>query len=403
MPIQFLHDEPQVVPGLKCAAVEANIKKPGPLDLVLFDLGENATSSCVTTTNALAASPVLLTRKHQQEMTSRYWVINTGYANAAMGQAGDKAALDVVTALAKELDAPVESILPFSTGVIGEPLPVEKITAAIPALKAGLGEVNWLSAVQGIVTTDTQYKLISKTFVWQEQAFIMQGIAKGAGMIKPNMATMLGFVATNLKIPQATLEPMLKTAVDQSFNAISVDGDTSTNDCVAFAATGHSELSVENDEAFKDFVQECLNKVCLELSLQIVKDGEGATKILEITCSGASSVEVAKAVAESIGHSPLVKTACFASDPNWGRILMAIGKAPNANVDANNLDVSLGGKLLFTQGGRIEGYVESEFAAIMEEQHIKIDVDLKQGDAAFTCWTNDLSYEYVKINADYRS
>ena len=220
MPIEFFHDVAQVVPGLKCAAVSANIKVKDRLDLVLFDLGEASTSSCVTTSNSLAASPVLLTRKHLAAAHSRYWIINTGYANAAMGAAGDKAALDVCQALAQQVGCQIEAILPFSTGVIGEPLPVEPIITALPQLVSALAEDQWQQAVQGIVTTDTQLKLVSKTFVWQEQAFIIQGIAKGAGMIKPNMATMLGFIATDLKIPQSLVNSMLKIAVLSSDNEL---------------------------------------------------------------------------------------------------------------------------------------------------------------------------------------
>lgn len=403
MPIKFTQDVAEVVPGIKCAAVAAHIKAKDRLDLVLFDLGESATSSCVTTTNALAAAPVILVRKHQALMASRYWIINSGNANAAMGQQGDQDALQVCEVLAQEVGCPVESILPFSTGVIGEPLPVDRIIAAVPSLVKALAEDQWQNSVQGIITTDTQIKLISKTFVWQEQAFIVQGITKGAGMIKPNMATMLGYIATNLRIPQALVEGMLQTAVAQSFNAISVDSDTSTNDCVAFAATGHSDLEVEDGSDFVAFVQECLNQVCRELALQIIKDGEGATKVIEIHVDGAKSIEAAKSVAESIGHSPLVKTACFASDPNWGRILMAIGKAPGADVDPNCLKVSLGGELLFSNGGRVPSYEEAVFAEKMQAENIHIHVDLGLGNAEFTFWTNDLSYDYVKINSDYRS
>lgn len=403
MPIEFLPDKPQRVPGIRCAAIAATIKVPNRLDFVLFDLGENTQSSCVTTTNALAAAPVQLVRRHLKKAQPRYWLINTGYANAAMGAAGLEAALTICQELAQHVDCKVEQILPFSTGVIGEPLPVAKMVKALPALTSSLSDDAWQDAAKGIVTTDTQYKIVSKTFVWQEQAFIMQGIAKGAGMIKPNMATMLAFVATDLKISQPDVDAMLKAAVAKSFNAISVDGDTSTNDCIAFAATGQNDLVVSRNSDLGTFVQECLDEVCLELALQIIKDGEGATKVIEIQVSGAKSIADAKAVAESVGHSPLVKTACFASDPNWGRILMAIGKAPGVTVNPDQLSVQLGGELLFHNGGRVPNYDETVFAQKMQGEHISIQVDLHQGQESFTYWTNDLSYEYVKINADYRS
>jgi len=403
MPIEFICDQAQVVPGIRCSSMAAGIKVKNRLDLVLFDLGDQATSACVTTQNQIPASPVLLTRKHRAQAIGRYWLVNTGYANAAMGKAGELAALRVCQALSETLKQPIDTIWPFSTGVIGEPLPVERIVPALPQLAASLAEDQWQQASQGIVTTDTQYKLVSKTFVWQEQAFIVQGVAKGAGMIKPNMATMLGFIGTDIGIPQSLIEGMLQEAVAKSFNAISVDSDTSTNDCVAFGSSNQSQLKCEVGTELAAFVQSCLNDVCLSLAMQVIKDGEGATKLIEIEVRGARSVDDARLVAESIGHSPLVKTACFASDPNWGRILMAIGKVSQVEIDQNNLSVSLCGALLFTDAGRVADYDEAVFVEKMQGQHLLIEVDLHQGQSKFTFYTNDLSYEYVKINADYRS
>jgi len=409
MPIEFQHDSPKTVPGVTCGAVVANIKKPGRKDLVLFDTGEHSTVACVTTQNLMAAAPVHLVRKHlnaqpRATQTGRYWLINTGYANAATGPGGDAAALEVCEHLAQELKVPLSSILPFSTGVIGEPLPVKTITQALPELVNNLNESHWLDAMHGIITTDTQYKLVNQTIQWgSKQSFIVQGIAKGAGMIKPNMATMLGFITTDLVIPQENLEVILKQAVDTSFNQISVDSDTSTNDCVAIGATGASGLDITSDPELFRVATEVIQEVCLGLALQIIKDGEGATKLVHIQVQGALTQSIAKAIAESVAHSPLLKAAFFASDPNWGRILMAIGKVENSGMDPMTLEVELCGLPLFNNGSRAPSYVEQQFITAMQSDTITVFIDLHNGSGDYEIWGNDLSYEYVQINADYRS
>ena len=392
------------VSGFKLGTASAGIKTPGRKDVVLMELCEGATTAGVFTLNAFCAAPVQICKQHITETTARYWIVNTGNANAGTGKQGYRDTMLTCSEVANLYGAEVASVLPFSTGVIGEKLPVEKIIAALPDAKANLTETGWQDAAQGILTTDTRIKGASRQFEYQGQTLTLTGISKGSGMIKPNMATMLGYVATDALIAAPLLQTLLKEATDCSFNRITVDSDTSTNDSCMLAATGQSgvEISADNTELLELFKQE-LQALMQDLAHAIVRDGEGATKFITIKVESAASQGEALKTAFDIAHSPLVKTALFASDPNWGRILAVVGRAGIEALDLESLKIYLGDVCIVSAGGRDSQYTEEAGQAVMDQEEITIRVVLNRGDFSETVWTTDLSHEYVSINADYRS
>lgn len=392
------------VAGVRIGTAKAGIKKPGRRDLTLFELAPGSAVAAVFTRNRFSAAPVQVAQRHLAAGAPRYLLINTGNANAGTGAEGLQAALRCCQALAAQAATAEESILPFSTGVIGEPLPVERISAALPDCLDALSADSWALAAEGIMTTDTVPKGASRRFQVGGRDYVLTGISKGAGMIKPNMATMLAFLATDAPVNQAALQVALAEAVRLSFNRITVDGDTSTNDACVLIATGAAGgAALEPGSAdFAVFI-EALQAVCLELAQAIVRDGEGATKLITVAVSEGANEAECERVAYAIAESPLVKTAFFASDPNWGRILAAIGRAGIDDLEVEKVRLYLDDLLLAEQGGRVSGYREEEAAARMAQAEITIAVRLGRGSAAATVWTCDFSYDYVRINADYRS
>ncbi|WP_416885906.1 bifunctional glutamate N-acetyltransferase/amino-acid acetyltransferase ArgJ [Marinospirillum sp.] len=392
------------IAGVRIGVASAGIKKPGRKDLVIFELAPTTQVAAVFTRNAFCAAPVRIARAHLQGAETRYLVINTGNANAGTGQQGEADARTTCSALAELAGVKAEQVLPFSTGVIGEPLPMPRLLAALPQGMDVLDAAHWAEAAQGIMTTDTLPKGASVRCDIHGQPVHISGIAKGAGMIKPNMATMLGFIATDAQISQALLQQLLTDAVNASFNRITIDGDTSTNDACVLVATGHSAVvTAEDGEALTIFAQ-ALQQVMVQLAQAIVRDGEGATKFVTIQVQGAATESEALEAAFTIAHSPLVKTALYASDANWGRILAALGRAPGLeDLDISRVSLHLNDVLLAEQGGRAASYTEAAGAAVMQEAEITIRVHLGRGQAQETVWTCDFSHDYVSINADYRS
>ncbi len=397
------------VAGVRLGTAEAGIRKAHRRDLTLIELAPGSRVAGVFTRNRFCAAPVQVCRQHLAQGDIRALVINTGIANAGTGEAGLEAARKTCQAAARILDVSAAQVLPFSTGVIMEPLPVDRLVAGLPACVSALREDGWFDAAHAIMTTDTVAKAASVRLTIAGQPVTVTGIAKGAGMIRPNMATMLGFVATDAVIAQPMLDRLVKEVADESFNCISVDGDTSTNDSFVLIATGRSRARFESvDAPHWSELKAAITDVARRLAQAIVRDGEGATKFIEIAVRGARSRDEAKAVGYAIAHSPLVKTAFFASDPNLGRILGAIGNAWGNDASLADLDVSkvrvwLGDVLVSENGGRAESYREEDGAAAMKPAEIVIRVDLGRGGATGTVWTCDFSYDYVKINADYRS
>jgi glutamate N-acetyltransferase/amino-acid N-acetyltransferase len=397
------------VPGITLGYAEAGIKKPNRKDLLVMKLAPGATVAGVFTTNRFCAAPVQLCKTHlaQSKQSGKpiaALVINTGNANAGTGDAGLANAQATCDALGKLMGVDASQVLPFSTGVILEPLPVEKIVAGLPQAIANLADANWFNAAQSIMTTDTLPKAASRTVTISGKKVTLTGISKGAGMIKPNMATMLGFIACDAKVPQALLEKMVKDAADASFNCITIDGDTSTNDSFMLIATGAGELdvtSVESDEY--QALAAAVIWLSQELAQLIVRDGEGATKFITIHVEQGRDEDECRKIAYAIGHSPLVKTAFFASDPNLGRILAAIGYAGIADLDVDKISLYLDDVWVAKQGGRNPDYKEEDGQRVMKQSEITVRVTLARGDASATVWTCDLSHDYVSINADYRS
>ncbi|PIE23513.1 MAG: bifunctional ornithine acetyltransferase/N-acetylglutamate synthase [Neptuniibacter caesariensis] len=392
------------VAGFKLGTTSAGIKTPGRKDLVLMELCEGATVAGVFTKNAFCAAPVTICKQHLSAAEPRYLVVNTGNANAGTGVTGFNDAMLTCTEVAKLFAVTEQAVLPFSTGVIGEKLPIEKILAALPAAKENLSEEGWADAGEGILTTDTRSKGASVQFEYQGQVVTLTGIAKGSGMIKPNMATMLGYVATDAKVSQDMLQRLLTDATNASFNRITVDSDTSTNDACILVATGKSGVEVfADDAALLACFSEALHHVMQQLAHAIIRDGEGATKFVTIQVESASSQDEALRTAYDIAHSPLVKTALFASDPNWGRILAVVGRAGIENLDLDALQIYLGDVCIVSKGGRDALYTEEAGQAVMDKEEILIRVVLNRGAVSETVWTTDLSHDYVSINADYRS
>ncbi|MCS2610047.1 bifunctional glutamate N-acetyltransferase/amino-acid acetyltransferase ArgJ [Halomonas dongshanensis] len=394
--------------GVRLGTAMAGIKKPSRRDLVVIELPESATVSGVFTRNAFCAAPVSVAKAHMaacraEGRSPRYWLINTGNANAGTGEAGLVDARESCRVLAEAVGVEASSVLPFSTGVIGEPLPMARLSAGIsPALDAREATSQaWQQAGEGILTTDTRAKGASVTLEIGGEQVVINGITKGSGMIKPNMATMLGFVVTSATVEQALLDQLLRETVDASFNCITVDSDTSTNDACMLAATGRGpRIESEADIArFRDALQD----VMTALAQMIIRDGEGATKFVTLAVSGAQSRAEALDVAFTVAHSPLVKTALYASDANWGRILAAVGRAPVTDFDVNRIVIDLGDVRLVEHGGRAASYTEAAGSSVMAKEEITIAINLGRGEAEATVWTSDLSHDYVSINADYRS
>jgi len=400
------------VAGVRLGVAEAGIRKVNRRDLTLIELAAGSRVAGIFTQNRFCAAPVQVCQQHLAGHNIRALLINTGIANAGTGEPGLTAARATCSATAALLDLSDRQVLPFSTGVIMEALPLKRIVSALPLCQAALradGQ-GWVDAAHAIMTTDTVAKAASRQIRVGGKNINVTGISKGAGMIKPNMATMLGFVATDALISQALLEQMLKEAADESFNCITVDGDTSTNDSFILIATGAGQDAEINDPRSADYglLRATVAAVAAELAQAIVRDGEGATKFIEIVVQGGLDSAECKAVGYAIAHSPLVKTAFFASDPNLGRILGAIGNAAQSHRSLDDLDVRtvklwLGDVLVSEYGGRAASYHEADGSRAMKPAEIAIRVDLGRGSASAKVWTCDLSYDYVKINADYRS
>ncbi len=397
------------VAGVQLGHAEAGIKKPGRKDLLVFKLAPTATVSGVFTTNRFCAAPVQVAKANLASAAAfgkpvTALVINTGNANAGTGEEGLANANATCEALAKELGCEPSQILPFSTGVILEPLPVQKLIAGLPQAVKNLTEDNWYNAAESIMTTDTQPKAASRTVSIGGKKVVLTGISKGAGMIKPNMATMLGFIACDAKVPQKLLDKLVKDAANASFNCITIDGDTSTNDSFIVMATGAGELEVTSmlsDEY--EALSAAITWLAQDLAQMIVRDGEGATKFITIRVEDGRDIKECRKVAYAIGHSPLVKTAFFASDPNLGRILAAVGYAGIDDLDVSKLDLHLDDVWVAKAGGRNPDYKEEDGQRVMKQSEITVTVKLGRGGAAATVWTCDLSHDYVSINADYRS
>jgi glutamate N-acetyltransferase/amino-acid N-acetyltransferase len=393
------------VAGLELGTARAAIRKPNRRDVLLARLAPGATAAGVFTRNRFCAAPVTVCREHLAAGAGiRALIVNTGNANAGTGEPGLAAARQTCAAVAALLGCEPAQVLPFSTGVILEPLPVERLVAGLPAAHDDLRVDQWGVAAEAIMTTDTMPKAASRRVTIGGRVATVTGIAKGAGMIRPNMATMLGFVATDARVPQPLLAKWVRQAADASFNRITIDGDTSTNDSFVLIATGAGELAVadESDPSAAPLAAAIVD-VARELAQAIVRDGEGATKFITVSVERAGTPEEAAAVAYAIAHSPLVKTAFFASDPNLGRILCAVGYAGIEDLDPSRIDLWLDDVHVATRGGRHPDYREEDGQRVMKQAEITVRVSLARGEAATTVWTCDLSHDYVSINADYRS
>ena len=393
------------VAGIEIGIAEAGIRKANRRDLTLFRLAPGTSVAGVFTQNRFRAAPVQICESHLAAAKGiGALVINTGNANAGTGESGLQAARQTCAALAGLLHIQPEQILPFSTGVILEPLPVDRLTAALPQAIASLSSGNWYAAAHSIMTTDTQPKIVSRRLNIGGKTITVTGISKGAGMIRPNMATMLGYLATDAGIAPALLKTAASTIANRSFNRITVDGDTSTNDSFIIMASGQAGLQIESDsDPLYPALYEALAEAAAELAQKIVRDAEGATKFMTIRVEQAGTSEEALKVAYSVAQSPLVKTAFYASDPNLGRILAAIGYAGIADLDVNKINLWLGDVLVASQGGRHPDYQEADGQRIMKEPEILVRIALGRGNVSDTVYTCDFSHEYVSINADYRS
>jgi glutamate N-acetyltransferase/amino-acid N-acetyltransferase len=396
------------VNGIELGFAEGGIKKPNRKDVLVMKLAEGATVAGVFTKNRFCAAPVQVSKANLAAVAGgkpiRALVVNTGNANAGTGELGLANAQATCAEVARLMGLDAQQVLPFSTGVILEPLPVQKIVAALPNAIANLTQDNWFNAAEAIMTTDTQPKAASRTVTINGHQVTMTGISKGAGMIKPNMATMLGYLAFDAKVAQPVLDELVRYAADRSFNSITIDGDTSTNDSFILMATGAGTLQVDStDSAEYAALRDAVTDISRNLAQQIIRDGEGATKFITITVEQGRDLEECRRIAYSIAHSPLVKTAFFASDPNLGRILAAIGYAGVDDLDVTKLDLYLDDVWVAKAGGRNPDYKEEDGQRVMKKAEILVRVTLGRGDAQATVWTCDLSHDYVSINADYRS
>ena len=408
------------VQGIRLASVAAGLKRDGVLDLVLIACPEDTQGAAVFTQNAFCAAPVLQARAHLAQCEPRYLLINAGNANAGTGSAGRADALACCQHVATRLGVPVAAVLPFSTGVIGQALPMAKLAYGIDALCNALqcdpqeGEqgsdaqaADWEAAARGIMTTDTQPKCFSERLCIAGRTVTITGICKGSGMIRPDMATMLAFIATDARVEPDSLRALLRSANERSFNSISIDGDTSTNDACVLLASGRA-MPADGDAlgpqhpdwpAFADAIERC----CLALAQAIVRDGEGASKFIELHVRGGGDVAECRQVAYTIAHSPLVKTAFFASDANLGRLLAAIGRSGLLDLAIERVSIAVGGVAIVVNGEPAQDYTEARGQAAMQCEEISVAVDLGRGEAQWKVWTSDLSYDYVRINAEYRT
>ena len=391
--------------GVRLGTAAAGIRYLDRKDVLLMELPAGATCAAVFTRNAFCAAPVVVARRHIAQAAPRYLLVNSGNANAGTGPRGLADAIDSCEALARLTGCTREEVLPFSTGVIGEHLPVGRLAAALPAALAALRDDGWADAARAIMTTDRVPKLASRRFQVAGRTASLTGICKGAGMIRPDMATMLAYLATDAAVARETLQCCLQEAVNLSFNAITVDGDTSTNDACVLAAAGTLGNEPIGDRESDDYqaLREAVTAVCQELATAIIRDGEGATKLVTILVEEALDPTEARRVADAVAQSPLVKTALFASDPNWGRILAAVGRAGVAGLDIDRVRLWLGDTLIVSDGGRAADYTEAAGRAVMAQPDILIRVALGRGEAEVRVLTCDLSYDYVRINAEYRS
>ena len=395
--------DPLAIAGIRLGTACAGIKYPNRRDLVVIEAAVGTQAAAVFTQNAFCAAPVVVARNHLAAAPPRYLVINTGNANAGTGRQGLADAQGTCRSLAEQVGCRLEEVLPFSTGVIGEPLPLDRLTAGLPAALAVLRPDGWLEAAHGIMTTDTRPKTASRRIVIRGREITVTGIAKGAGMIRPDMATMLAFVATDIDADQQILHQVLAAAVADSFNAITVDGDTSTNDACILLATGQAGVTVSADGPDYELFAKLVAEVCTELAQAIIRDGEGATKFITVIVEGGRDQAECRQAAYTIAHSPLIKTAFFASDPNWGRILAAVGRAGLVGLDLEQVAIFLDEVCIVQGGGRAPGYTEAQGQKVMQRADITIKVALGRGEAAARIWTTDLSSDYVRINADYRT
>lgn len=398
----------RAVEGVLLGVTQAQIRKSGRTDLTVIQLAPGASVAGVFTQNRFCAAPVQVCREHLQSTGGqdvRVLVINTGCANAGTGAQGLADARQTCVELACLLDVKPEQVLPFSTGVILEPLPMQRLLAGLPAAIAAARSEGWADAAQAIMTTDTLPKAASAQVVIDGATVTLSGISKGAGMIRPNMATMLGFIATDCAVSPEVLQQLTRAAADDSFNSITIDGDTSTNDSLVVIATGKAALATitRADSPQAQALQAALTALAQRLAQAIVRDGEGATKFISVQVEGARSRDEARLVAYAVAHSPLVKTAFFASDPNLGRILAAVGYAGVDDLDVEGVDLYLDDVHVATRGGRHPAYREEEGQRVMRQAEITVRIVLGRGSAAATVWTCDLSHDYVSINADYRS
>lgn len=392
------------VEGIRLGACAAGIRYPDRLDLVLIETAADTKAAAVFTRNRFCAAPVIVARDHLAASPPRALLINTGYANAGMGQIGLRDALACCRAVANRLGCKDAEVMPFSTGVIGERLPVDRIVNALPACVERLGESEWADAAHGIMTTDSVAKGASRQFKLGSETVTLTGIAKGAGMIRPDMATMLAFIATDAALNLQALQESLRRAVARSFNRITVDGDTSTNDACILLATGRSAAKVGavDSDSFEQFAA-VVSQLCTELAQALVRDAEGATKFITIeVVEGASEADCLE-VAYAIAHSPLVKTAFFASDPNWGRILAAVGRAGIHALNLSAVSIDLDDVRVISDGALAPEYTEARGQRVMRKPEITVRVALGSGSSSARIWTSDLSHEYVQINAEYRS
>jgi glutamate N-acetyltransferase/amino-acid N-acetyltransferase len=393
------------VKGIRLGVTSAGIKTVGKPDLVLIEIAKGSTTSAVYTQNAFCAAPVHLCKQHQSEASPRFLLINSGNANAGTGEKGMANALASCQLVANVAQVNSNAVLPFSTGVIGQQLALDKFETAVPNAYQSLEENNWFDAAHGIMTTDTIAKGVSKQIEIDGKTITITGIAKGSGMIRPDMATMLAYLATDAAVEQSVLDALILKATNQSFNRITVDGDTSTNDAYVMMATGHAAnatITDLNSEAGQ-ILYSAIAEMSQLLAHAIVRDGEGATKFIEVTVQAGTNSEECRQVAYTVAHSPLVKTALFASDPNWGRILAAVGRSGISEFNLDLVDIHIGDVCIVKGGQPAPDYTEQKGQAVMSENEITITVSLGRGEASDTVWTCDFSYDYVKINAEYRT
>lgn len=405
MPVNLnLPESVQQVKGVRLSATAAGLKKNGNTDLVLITLPDTASTAGVFTRNAYCAAPVTVCRDHLEKSSSvRALLVNSGGANAATGELGEKNARETCAWVAELLSVDATSVLPFSTGVIGEQLPMDKIRSGIDRLVPALSNDTWFDAARGIMTTDISPKMATRTIELTDGTVTLTGFAKGSGMIQPNMATMLAYVFTDADLAPADVQQCLEQSVERSFNSITVDGDTSTNDSCILSATGQSGTRrlVSGTADWESF-NHALLELCLELAQAVVRDGEGATKFITLQVNGGKDTDECKQVGLTVGNSPLVKTAFFASDANVGRIVMAVGRS-GVDLDIDALSFAIGGVDVLTNGQPAQGYTDEKGQAVMAEDEITVTIELGRGDASWTVWACDFSHEYVSINADYRS